>query len=681
MALCYACRVYAPNLNKKDTFTHTGFSNWNMATTKDKGFQKHAKSSSHECAMKAWEEHSKRISEGSNIEIMVLKRIPEHRVWVHAVFNVVKYLAFNGLPFRGDGEHTDFVSGNVGGGLYLNTFSELLFQINPELERISKRLPDNAKYSSPDIQNEVIHVIGKLLKRNISSEVKAAQIFTIMADGSTDQNGIEIEGFAVRYIDMANMKVKEHDFDVLPATDRSASGLLELLVESAKGEDVGIDLEGGVVSQTYDGANVMSGKNAGLQALLSDYVRRLVIDIHCYCHKLALVVKDSLTSIPFINEHYCIVSSLYNHFKLANISNFYDGNSLKRLIETRRSGHLSSIKAIDIEIVNVINCLHATSTERSVKVEHRAISFGLYHQLCNPEFILFNKILKEILEILNIASQIFQSKSSNISANISVINECRREIEDVINIYEEVKISNDLAILSTRYTHDSARPTRNRNMSANMLDYIVEDANISSDTSSVDTSSSQHLRQVIVELKDVLMNEFDNRFASKNIDLWTSMEALHPKSEKILDTTLLMPLYEYSNTVPVICNYMTQEKVDSEVLRSQCNIHKGLILRKFNYTDTIDLLDILQFLNSDYSSTAFVLIMLYKVAITCGYGSARVECLFSAMSHVDTLKRRNQSPYRECNLTHIYFERDIVKSITFEDFENEWCKKQRKLFF
>ena len=64
-----------------------------------------------------------------------------------------------------------------------------------------------------------------------------------MADGSTDQNGIEIEGFAVRYIDMANMKVV---FDVLPATDRSTSGLLELLVESAKGEDVGIDLEGGV---------------------------------------------------------------------------------------------------------------------------------------------------------------------------------------------------------------------------------------------------------------------------------------------------------------------------------------------------------------------------------------------------------------------------------------------------
>ena len=100
---------------------------------------------------------------------MVLKRISGHRVRVHAVFNVVKYLACNRLPFHADEEHTDFVSGNVGGGLYLNTFSKLLFQINPELERISKRLPDNAKYSSPDIQNEVIHVIGKLLKQNISS--------------------------------------------------------------------------------------------------------------------------------------------------------------------------------------------------------------------------------------------------------------------------------------------------------------------------------------------------------------------------------------------------------------------------------------------------------------------------------------------------------------------------------
>ena len=82
----------------------------------------------------------------------------------------------------------------------MNTFSHLLFQINPELEKISKKLPNNAKYSSPDIKNEVIDVIAKLTQRKISAEVKAAEIFIIMADGSTDNNGKVIEGFAARYI-------------------------------------------------------------------------------------------------------------------------------------------------------------------------------------------------------------------------------------------------------------------------------------------------------------------------------------------------------------------------------------------------------------------------------------------------------------------------------------------------
>ena len=67
---------------------------------------------------------------------------------MEAVFNVVKFLSSNR---RGHDENTDFISGDVSGGIYLNTFSHLLFQINPELEKILKKLPNNAKYSSPDI--------------------------------------------------------------------------------------------------------------------------------------------------------------------------------------------------------------------------------------------------------------------------------------------------------------------------------------------------------------------------------------------------------------------------------------------------------------------------------------------------------------------------------------------------
>ena len=222
---------------------------------------------------------------------MVLKRIPGHKIWMEAVFNVVKFLSSNGLPFRGHDENTDFISGNVSGGIYLNTFSHLLFQINPELEEISKKLPNNAKYSSPDIQNEVIDVIAKLTQRKISAEVKAAEIL--------------FKGFAVRYNDMEKMGVKEHCIDIVQADDHSASGIMSLLLESAR--KIEVNLEGGVVSQR---ASVMSGHKSSLQALLNSHLGRLIIYIHCFCHRLALVVKDALNSIPFIHEHYSMVRSL-----------------------------------------------------------------------------------------------------------------------------------------------------------------------------------------------------------------------------------------------------------------------------------------------------------------------------------------------------------------------------------
>ena len=90
---------------------------------------------------------------------------------------------------------------------------------------------------------------------------------------------------------------------------------------------------------------------------------------------------------------------------------------MKQLIETRWSGHLNSIK----EVQSVSCFLLHTSTERSVKEEHPTISLGLYHQVCNSSFMLFNKILKEILEILDIVTETFQSKSSNIASSIRLV--------------------------------------------------------------------------------------------------------------------------------------------------------------------------------------------------------------------------------------------------------------------
>ena len=60
-----------------------------------------------------------------------------------------------------------------------------------------EKLTANAKYTSPDIQNEVIRVVVSLLSSKIANRVKKAQSYTVMMDGSTDRNWREEEEIVV----------------------------------------------------------------------------------------------------------------------------------------------------------------------------------------------------------------------------------------------------------------------------------------------------------------------------------------------------------------------------------------------------------------------------------------------------------------------------------------------------
>ena len=147
---------------------------------------------------------------------------------MEAVFNVVKYLTVNGLPFRGHDENMDFGSESFGGGVDLNTFGDLLLKLDENLKEIAKKILANAKYTSPYIQNEVISLLQSMLKTKITDKVNNAETFIVMMDGSSDKCWREIQGVVVRFIN-EDGKIEEHAIDVVEAHDRSTQGLLELL--------------------------------------------------------------------------------------------------------------------------------------------------------------------------------------------------------------------------------------------------------------------------------------------------------------------------------------------------------------------------------------------------------------------------------------------------------------------
>jgi uncharacterized protein (UPF0305 family) len=70
----------------------------------------------------------------------------------------------------------------------LNTFTDLHFAQDPNLEEIAKRLPKNAKYTSPQLQNEVIETLSEIVSETVANECKKAELFTFMMDGTSDSN-------------------------------------------------------------------------------------------------------------------------------------------------------------------------------------------------------------------------------------------------------------------------------------------------------------------------------------------------------------------------------------------------------------------------------------------------------------------------------------------------------------
>ena len=179
----------------------------------------------------------------------------------------------------------------------------------------------------------------------------------------------------------------------------------------------------------HDGASVMSGHIGGVQKLFCHLCGREVPYIHCYCHRLILVVDDLLANASGVSEHFSTVSDLYDFFKINDIKMFYSSVNLKRLIETRWSGHFQSIKLINNEIEEIIKCFEACQTSSVVKYGNRIKSGEYLKAIKNPYFILLNKILYVIFTSLNIATYVLQGKAKNLLSAMQTIEECKRDIE------------------------------------------------------------------------------------------------------------------------------------------------------------------------------------------------------------------------------------------------------------
>ena len=111
---------------------------------------------------------------------------------MHSIAEVIQFLVVNELPLRGDVEQFD-----SGAGLFQNLFMYTLKK-DARLQAIAQSVPLNDKYTSPDIQNEIIAGLADVVISHIVHDMQSSGTFSVLADETKDRQGIEHLDVGVR---------------------------------------------------------------------------------------------------------------------------------------------------------------------------------------------------------------------------------------------------------------------------------------------------------------------------------------------------------------------------------------------------------------------------------------------------------------------------------------------------
>ena len=156
---------------------------------------------------------------------------------------------------RGDGNDSD---GN------LQQLLRMKAEEDPDLAEWLKRKED--VYTSPDIQNEVIKVMGLQVLRHIAAELQDSPFQTLMADETTDSSNQEQVTSTVRRV-TEELEVHEEFLGLYHAASVDAATLNAATKEFLIRMNLSFQKLRG---QCYDSASAMSSSKSGVAKLIQD---------------------------------------------------------------------------------------------------------------------------------------------------------------------------------------------------------------------------------------------------------------------------------------------------------------------------------------------------------------------------------------------------------------------------
>ncbi|XVF76083.1 hypothetical protein PTKIN_Ptkin13bG0237700 [Pterospermum kingtungense] len=224
---------------------------------------------------------------------------------------MVRWLAKQACAFRGHDKSSS--SSNCGNFLEMVNF---LATMNEDISRVClDNAPENSKYTSIDIQKEILKILADEVRKKIREEIGSGK-FCILVDEALDESNQEQMTIILRFVDYHGI-IRESFFDVVGVHDTTA-----LTLKENKTSILTYDLQiENIIGQGYDGASNMRGAWNGLQALLLNECPSIYY-VHRFAHRLQLALVVASKDVHDVWLFFSKLNSVVNFVNVSSKHHF-----------------------------------------------------------------------------------------------------------------------------------------------------------------------------------------------------------------------------------------------------------------------------------------------------------------------------------------------------------------------
>ena len=263
--------------NLVPTFICKGYTNWKDATCNNGWFKLHRESECHKEALERTVKlpmHTEDIGETLSSAHSDKKALS--RKCLLKMLSNVRLLARQALPLRGskDGEQSNFQQ-----PYYLRG------EDNPFLRDWLTRKGD--RYIHGEIQNEMMKIMALKVLREIPSDIRNAEFFSILVDETTDVSNKTQLVLCIRWVD-DDLNVFEDFIGLYKLDETNSNAITSVIKDALTRMNLSLNRCRG---QNYDGCSTMKGERNGVARQIKDEEKRAIY-IHCFTHSLNLAVGD-----------------------------------------------------------------------------------------------------------------------------------------------------------------------------------------------------------------------------------------------------------------------------------------------------------------------------------------------------------------------------------------------------